>query len=200
MHVNVNGLADPRWFHPHCAAQACQAGAAREFRSRIVPDLLLFSMGQKIQCGRARMNFKGSSFLGVHCIEFPTLRFSEVQLEIKELLTLVGLTISLGGLVISLVKLAQEQRKANEFKRAENEARAKSEKRTEYKLRMYQLLIDDRLTFDESVSRFREHTPTTEIDQLELRKCIYEMLVDGTLVTFEDKTYTADTMDDLDDE
>jgi hypothetical protein len=121
-------------------------------------------------------------------------------LEIKDLLTLFGLAISLGGLVISLVKLAQEQRKANVLKHAENDAKAKTEKRTEYKLRIYQLLIDDRLAFDELVSRFRENTPTTEIDQLELRKCIYEMLVEGTLVTFEDKTYTADTMDELDGE
>ncbi|HEU4459232.1 MAG TPA: hypothetical protein VFR90_08935 [Methylibium sp.] len=121
-------------------------------------------------------------------------------MEVKDVLTLAGLAISLGGLVISLVKLAQEQRKANELKQVENDAKARSERRTEYKLRIYQLLIDDRLTFDELVSRFREHTPTTEIDQLELRKCIYEMLVEGTLVTFEDKTYTADTMNEYDNE
>ncbi|MCX7219851.1 MAG: hypothetical protein NTY70_13230, partial [Burkholderiales bacterium] len=69
----------------------------------------------------------------------------------------------------------------------------------EYKLRIYQLLIDDVLTFDELVSKFREHTPLAEIDQAELRKCIYEMLVERTLVAFEDKTYTADTMDISDD-
>ncbi len=116
-------------------------------------------------------------------------------MELKDLLTVIGLSVSIGGLLVSLVKLSQEQRKANELKQAEIDAKAKTERRAEYKLRIYQLLIDDVLAFDELVSRFREHTPLTEIDQAELRKCIYEMLVERTLVTFEDKTYTADTID-----
>jgi hypothetical protein len=121
-------------------------------------------------------------------------------MELKDILTIAGLAVSVGGLIVSLVKLTQEQRKANELKQAENDARAKTERRAEYKLRIYQLLIDDVLTFDELVSKFREHTPLTEIDQAELRKCIYEMLVEGTLVTYEDKTYTADTVDESEDD
>jgi hypothetical protein len=122
------------------------------------------------------------------------------EMELKDILTIAGLAVSGGGLIVSLVKLTQEQRKANELKQAENDARAKTERRAEYKLRIYQLLIDDVLTFDELVSKFREHTPLTEIDQAELRKCIYEMLVEGTLVTYEDKTYTADTVDEFEDD
>jgi len=128
-------------------------------------------------------------------------------LETKDVLTLVGLAISLGGLVISLLKLAHEQHKANELKQKEIDARQKeidaqmkAEKRTEYKLRLYQALIGDRMTFDALVSKFREHSPLSEIDQIELRKCIYEMLVEETLLTYEDKTYSAYTMDEEDED
>jgi hypothetical protein len=114
-------------------------------------------------------------------------------LETKDVLTLVGLIISLGGLVISLVKLAQEQHKANKLKEKEIDAQLKVEKRTEYKLRIYQALIDERLNIDGLVSKFREHTPLSEVDQVELRKCIYEMLVEETLVAYEDKTYSSNT-------
>ena len=117
-------------------------------------------------------------------------------METKDIVTLAGLVVSIGGLIISLAKQAQEQRKANELKQAELTARVMAERRTEYKLRIYQSLIDDRLTFDELVSRFREQTLNSEIDQLELRKCIYEMLVEETLCTFEDKTYSAATVDE----
>jgi len=128
-------------------------------------------------------------------------------LETKDALTLVGLVVSIGGLVIALVKLAQEQRKANELKQQELDAKQKEidaqvkvQKRTEYKLRIYQSLIDDRLAFDALVAKFRDHSPLSEIDQVELRKCIYEMLVEGTLVTYQDKTYASYTMDEEDED
>ena len=121
-------------------------------------------------------------------------------MELKDALTLVGLAVSIGGLIVSLVKLTQEQRKANELKEAENNALAKSEKRSEFKLRIFQILIDDVLTFDELVAKFREQTPLTEVNPSDLRKCIYEMLVEGTLVAHEDKTYTANTIEESDDD
>lgn len=113
-------------------------------------------------------------------------------MEAKDIFTLIGLSVSIIGLFVTFLKLAQEQRKANQIKLS-------AEKRTEYKLRIYQILIDDCLDFDELTSKFRQQTPVGEIDQIELRKCIYEMLVEGTLVTFQDGSYTADTMDEEDD-
>jgi len=121
-------------------------------------------------------------------------------METKDILTLVGLGLNAVGLIVALVKFSQEQRKANELKQKELDAEAEravlaanAEQRTEYKLRIFQALIDDCLSFEEIVAKFGEHAPTSNVDQIELRKCIYEMLVDGTLVVFEDKTYTANT-------
>ena len=130
-------------------------------------------------------------------------------METKDILTLGGLAINAIGLIVALVKFSQEQKKANELKQKELDAAAekallaaKAEKRTEYKLRIFQSLIDDCLSFEEIVAKFGEHAPTSNVDQIELRKCIYEMIVEETLVVFEDKTYTANTQseDDSDEE
>lgn len=130
-------------------------------------------------------------------------------MDTKDIFTLVGLAVNAIGLIVALVKFSQEQKKANELKQKELDAEAekafiaaKAEKRTEYKLRIFQSLVDDCLSFEEIVAKFGEHAPTSNVDQIELRKCIYEMLVEGTLVVFEDKTYTANTQveDDEDDE
>lgn len=129
-------------------------------------------------------------------------------MELKDMLVLGGLALNAVGLIVALVKFSQEQRRANELKQKELTAEAekaliaiKAEKRTEYKLRMFQSLVDDCLSFEKIVEKFSEHAPTSSVDQVELRKCIYEMLVEGTLVVFEDKTYTANTqVDDDDDE
>jgi hypothetical protein len=127
-------------------------------------------------------------------------------METKEILTLVGLAVNAIGLIIALVKFSQEQKKANQLKQKELDAEAekaliaqKAERRTEYKLRIFQSLIDDCLSFEEIVAKFGEHAPMSSVDQVELRKCIYEMLVEGTLVVFEDRTYTANTEPENDD-
>ena len=121
-------------------------------------------------------------------------------METKDILTIIALAINTIGLIVALVKFSQEQKKANELKQKELNAEAerailaaKAEKRTEYKLRIFQSLVDDCLSFEEIVAKFGEHTPTSNVDQIELRKCIYEMLVENTLVAFENKTYTANT-------
>jgi hypothetical protein len=116
------------------------------------------------------------------------------NLETKDVLTLVGLIVSIAALVISFVKLAQEQGKANDLRKKELDAQLKAEKRIEYKLRLYQALINGRLTFDQLISEFRRHNPLSEIDQVELHKCIYEMLVEDTLVSYGDRTYASKTM------
>ena len=108
-------------------------------------------------------------------------------MDTKDLLTLAGLALSLGGLIATVARFSHEQRKATELQ-------VNAERRLEYKLRIYQLLIDQCLDFNALVDAFRDTTPTSEIDQIELRKCIYEMLVEGTLVTFEDRIYTAATV------
>lgn len=121
-------------------------------------------------------------------------------METKDILTLSGLAINAVGLIVALAKHSQEQKKANELKQKELDAAAekailaaKAEKRTEYKLRIFQALINDCLSFEEIVAKFGEHAPMSNVDQVELRKCIYEMIVEETLVVFEDKTYTANT-------
>ena len=106
------------------------------------------------------------------------------------------LTVGVGGLIVSLLQLGNAQRKANALKQAEIDVRIWTERRTEYKLRIYLSLMDQRLSFDELISKFREHTPLTEVDQIELRKCIYEMLVDDTLVAYEDRTYMSNVVEE----
>lgn len=100
--------------------------------------------------------------------------------------TFTGITISICGVIGSFFTMAAEKRKQNELQE-------KSEKRIEYKLRIYELLIDDILSFDDIVSKFNASSPFKPVDQIELRKCLYEMLTEETVIVFDDRTYTSNT-------
>lgn len=102
--------------------------------------------------------------------------------------TLIGILISVGGVIASLISLVCEQRKQNNYQRM-------LERRIEYKLRIYEILLDDVLSFDEIASKFNANTPLDPVDQIELRKCIYEMLVEDNIVSYDDGSYTSNTLD-----
>jgi hypothetical protein len=122
-----------------------------------------------------------------------------MTVEAKDIFTFAGLFINAIGLIAALVKFSQEQKKANILRQAEADSTARAEKRTEYKLRIYLSLLDDRMLFEEIVNKFGEQTPvTSRADPVELRKSLYEMLVEGTLVAYDDKTYSANTIEDDD--
>lgn len=100
--------------------------------------------------------------------------------------SIVATTISFLGFIIMAYKFFDEQKKYYKIK-------YNQEKRLEYKLRIYEILIDDILPIDQIITKFNNHSPLQTIDSVEIRKCIYEMIVEKTLVTFDDGAYTADT-------
>jgi hypothetical protein len=109
-------------------------------------------------------------------------------MSLDDISTTIGIFLSIGGVIGSFIAMKNEQKKHNNLQEA-------IEKRIEYKLRIYEILIDDILSFDEIVSRFNAATPTKLVDQIELRKCLYEMLVEDNIVSFDDGTYTSNTAD-----
>ena len=107
-------------------------------------------------------------------------------MSLDNLSTAIGIFISIGGVIGSFLAMAREQRKQNEHQKA-------VEKRIEYKLRIYEILLDDTLSFEGIAARFNANTPLNPVDQIELRKCLYEMLVEDNIISFDDGTYTANT-------
>lgn len=120
-------------------------------------------------------------------------------MDVKDFVALIGLGISFAGIILTIRKLGKEQARLNELKAIEIDASTKRDQRSEYKLRVLHLLIDENLTFHDIVTKFREHTPMSEINEKDLRICLYEMLVEQTLVVFADGTYTVDTADEDED-
>lgn len=108
-----------------------------------------------------------------------------------ELVPYITIGISLIGLIITLLKILAEQRKSNKLK-------FELDKRLEYKLRIHDILLTELLDYDAILSRFQSQTPMAAIDPLQIRKCIYEMLVDKTIVSFDNGTYTVDTVSEDD--
>lgn len=100
---------------------------------------------------------------------------------------LIAVSISFVGLIITLIKMLSEQKKYHEVK-------YNQEKRLEYKLRIHDILVSDIMDYDSIVSKFQAQTPMSNIDPLEIRKCVYEMLIEKTLVTFDNGCYTVDTV------
>ena len=101
--------------------------------------------------------------------------------------TIIGIIISVSGVIGSFLAMANEQRKHNEHQKA-------IEKRIEYKLRIYEILIPDTLSFEEIAAAFNAHAPLEQVDRIELRKCIYEMLVEDNIVSYDDGSYTSNTL------
>lgn len=100
---------------------------------------------------------------------------------------IIATLISFFGFIIAAYKIIDEQKKHYKFKICQD-------KRLEYKLRIYEILISDVLTIDRIVSKFQDHSPFSQIDSIEIRKCIYEMLIEKNLITFDDGSYTVDTV------
>lgn len=109
-----------------------------------------------------------------------------MNISLDNFSTISTILATIGGGIISLFAYAIEIHKQNKI-------RLSSEKRIEYKLRIYEILIDDILSFDEIVSKFNASSPFKLVDQIELRKCIYEMIVEDNIISFDDGTYTANT-------
>lgn len=98
----------------------------------------------------------------------------------------IPIIISLCGLIVALYKIFDEQKKQNKIRYIQ-------EKRLEYKLRIFEILLQEILPIDKIVSKFQDHSPFSNIDIIEIRKCIYEMLIEKTLISFDDGSYTVDT-------
>jgi len=95
--------------------------------------------------------------------------------------------LSIIGLIITLLKMISEQKKYHKLK-------FDQEKRIEYKLRIYEILLDNVFPIDQIITKFYNHNPLQTIDTVEIRKCIYEMIVEKSIVSFEDGSYTVDTV------
>lgn len=105
----------------------------------------------------------------------------------------IATAISLLGLLLTLLKILTEQTKANKLK-------FELDKRLEYKLRIHDILLNEILDYDAILSKFQSQTPMAIVDPIQIRKCIYEMLIDKTIVSFDTGLYTADTVEQDEDE
>ena len=97
--------------------------------------------------------------------------------------TLIGVV----GLVLTLITILIEQKRYHKVKYDQ-------EKRLEYKLRIFEILLDSILPIDQIITKFNNHNPLKSVDAVEIRKCIYEMIVEKSLVSFDDGSYTVDTV------
>lgn len=105
----------------------------------------------------------------------------------------IATIISLLGFVVAAYKVIDEQKKHYKLK-------LDQEKRLEYKLRIYEVLTSEIMTIDRIINKFQDHSPFSPVDAVEIRKCVYEMLIEKNLVTFENGSYTVDTVSMEDDE
>lgn len=99
---------------------------------------------------------------------------------------LITASISFCGFLIALYKVWDEQKKYHKL-------RYNQEKRLEYKIRLYEILLSEILPIEKIISKFQSHAPFSKIDEIEIRKSIYEMIVEKNIVAFEDGCYTVDT-------
>lgn len=101
---------------------------------------------------------------------------------------LIAATISFVGLIATLLKMLSEQRKYHQIK-------YNQDKRLEYKLRIHEILVSNIMDYDMIISKLQAQTPTVVIDSIEIRKCIYEMLTESTIVSFDDGSFTVDVVE-----
>jgi len=92
--------------------------------------------------------------------------------------------IQFGALFLALVSLAVQQWR-------QVTASKKQESRTANKLKIFYICKDRGLSEQELIAEYRQRNPTEAVDEIELRKTIYEMLADQTLRFRDDGTYKA---------
>ena len=97
--------------------------------------------------------------------------------------TIIGIV----GLLLTLITILIEQKKYHKVK-------YNQEKRLEYKRRIFEILVDSILPIDQIITKFNNHSPLKNVDSVEIRKCIYEMIVEKSLLSFDDGSYTVDTV------
>ena len=95
---------------------------------------------------------------------------------------LIGILINGIGLMITLVKFTGEQKKSNLLKE-------KEDLKLEYKLKIFNILLDDCLSYQDIHFNMKNITPLNSINELELKKCLYEMLVEDTIGIDENQKY-----------
>ena len=108
--------------------------------------------------------------------------------------------IQLGALLIALISLIWQQRRlANEQRRLANEEERK-EKRIETKLIIFYVLSDREqdLNEDEIIGALEKVQPLSEVDKVEARKSLYEMLKDETVRFTKSKKYKTRRKSDSD--
>ena len=82
------------------------------------------------------------------------------------------MTIQFGVLLVAILSLTFQQRRA--LRNAE-----KVDRRTEMKLKLFYLIQDKEMLLDDIVLKAREILPFSDkVDEVEIRKSLYEMLKD----------------------
>lgn len=117
----------------------------------------------------------------------------------NEIYVIVGLSLNAAALLAALTKFSLEQERGYELKKNESKVtcmrvniEARSDARAALKMEIFELLTDSDLELDEILGQFRMHGLVSPEDQIEIRKAVYEMLAEKTLVGREDGTFTAD--------
>lgn len=92
--------------------------------------------------------------------------------------------IQLGLLVVALGTLIFQQHRANVNAN-------RTEKRIANKLKIFYICQEDPKTEEDIIREFKQRHPTENIDEVEVRKTVYEMLSEETLRFRNDQTYRA---------
>jgi hypothetical protein len=98
--------------------------------------------------------------------------------------------IAIGAALVSLVAVVVQQFRILQADR-------RTQRRTANKLKILYLCQSEALTEDQIFRKYREQHPTEGIDEVEIRKTIYEMLCDETLLysakgrTYEVRSFTT---------
>lgn len=99
---------------------------------------------------------------------------------------IIAVVISLTGLMLTLVKMYREQVKYHQL-------RYEQDRRLEYKLRIHDILLSESMNYNDMCTKFQSQSPMTIVDPLQLRKCIYEMLIEKTIVALDDGLYAVNS-------
>ena len=101
--------------------------------------------------------------------------------------------IAISGLFLTLTSLAIGQWKAYNLGR-------RAEKRLNYKLKLFEILLDERLTIAGLIAEFERREPLAHAEKPEIRKCVYEMVSEETIVAYSDLTFEANSVEDDNDD